>query len=149
MGVPVNLHQSLRDQNLRHEGLYGNAGRPPQSGPKADRRQLRNRALDLILGAAVIGLCLPLLLVAALATVLCNRCVVFKTVSRVTDRGRAIAVLNFRLNRTKIGDRKHVNGFSRFLMRSRLVALPEIINVLTGELSFFDPDSAAPSLFDA
>ena len=39
------------------------------------------------------------------------------------------------------------NRYDRFFVRTRLANLPEILNVVTSELSFFNPDTVRPSLF--
>ncbi|MFT6580550.1 MAG: sugar transferase [Alphaproteobacteria bacterium] len=112
-------------------------------------RHLRHRALDIAAVLIIFVLLLPLLIVVAGFTLFCNGVMVFKKVSRVTGAGRAVAVLNFRLKQSASNAGHCANGHSRFLARSRLVALPELFNVLSGELSFFDPTGARPALFSA
>ena len=107
----------------------------------------RHRVLDITAVVVMVVVLLPLLIVVAAFTLCCNGARIFKKVSRVTRAGRAVAVLNFRLKRSASNAQRLANGHSRFLARSRLVALPELFNVLSGELSFFDPTGARPALF--
>ena len=114
-----------------------------------EAHRFRHRALDIAAVLVMFVVFLPLLIVVAVCTLCFNDVNVFKKVSRVTRTGRAVAVLNFRLKRSATNARQFANGLSRFLVRSRLVALPELFNVLSGELSFFDPAGARPALFSA
>ncbi len=109
----------------------------------------RNRVFDLLAGSILFVFILPSLILAVLATLLCHRRPIFKQISRARKDGRVVTILNFRLEQPPVGATRTVGRYNRFLVRSRLVALPEIINIMTGELSLFDPDGARPSLFAA
>jgi lipopolysaccharide/colanic/teichoic acid biosynthesis glycosyltransferase len=100
------------------------------------------RVFDALTGTILFLFLSPMLLLAAITTLICNRCWVFKKVFRAKTDGRVVSVFNFRL-------KQPINRYNYFLVRSRLVALPEIINVITGELSLFDPNGVTPSLFVA
>lgn len=109
----------------------------------------RNRALDILTGSILFMFLAPSMIMAALTTLLFNRGRVFTKLSRAKKDGRVVSVLNYQSERPAVGATRTVDRYNRFLVCSRLVALPEIINVVTGELSLFDPDGVRPSLFAA
>ncbi|MBT5107183.1 MAG: hypothetical protein HOM25_00755 [Rhodospirillaceae bacterium] len=109
----------------------------------------RDRALDILTGSILFMFLAPSMALAALTTLLFNRGRVFTKLSRAKKDGRVVSVLNYQNERPAVGATRAIDRYNRFLVYSRLVALPEIINVVTGELSLFDPDGVRPSLFAA
>jgi lipopolysaccharide/colanic/teichoic acid biosynthesis glycosyltransferase len=73
---------------------------------------------------------------------------VFFVQPRVGHRGRIFELIKFRTMREapqgnfaswSLGDQARVTGFGRFLRSSHLDELPQLINVLRGEMSFIGP----------
>jgi lipopolysaccharide/colanic/teichoic acid biosynthesis glycosyltransferase len=101
------------------------------------------RTLDLCAGLALLALFFPSILLIASVTMAFNQGHGFRKVSRMARNGRMVTVLNFHAS-----NRSNSSGaFNEFLVNSRLSKLPEIVNVVTGELSFFNSDFAKPAFF--
>jgi lipopolysaccharide/colanic/teichoic acid biosynthesis glycosyltransferase len=103
----------------------------------------RMRIFDLLAATALLMLFLPTMAVVALMTMVCNGGGAFRRISRKSQNGRTVTVLNFQCENV----RRNETPFNRLLVDTGLVALPEFFNVLTGDLSFFDPEAAHPSIF--
>jgi sugar transferase (PEP-CTERM system associated) len=113
------------------------------------------RALDI--GISVVGLVLavPLLLIVAMAVKLTSAGPALYTQERVGLQGRLFMVWKFRSMRqdaeaqtgpvwaSKAGDPR-VTSIGRFLRRSRLDELPQLWNVLVGDMSFVGPRPERP-----
>ena len=101
------------------------------------------RALDLCAGVILVILFFPSMVLLALTTMAFNKGRGFRRVSKVTQDGHFVTVLNFHAS-----NRSDSSGFfNRFMVNSRLAKLPEIFNVVTGELSLFNSAYAKPALF--
>lgn len=107
------------------------------------------RLLDVLTAAAVLALSLPLCLFAALAVKLGSRGPVFFSQERVGLYGRSLRVIKFR---TMVLDAEansgptlsedndpRVTGVGRFLRRTRVDEIPQLWNVLRGEMSLVGP----------
>lgn len=107
------------------------------------------RVSDIISSALILLLTLPLMLITALAVKLESRGPVFYRQERVGLNGRPFQVIKFRSMRTdaekdgkprwasKNDDR--VTRVGRFIRRVRIDELPQLINVLKGEMSMVGP----------
>jgi len=112
------------------------------------------RALDILLSAIGLLLALPLMLLVALALRYTSPGPVFYHQRRVGRDGRIFTIHKFRSMRTDAekgtgavwsseGDPR-VTPVGRFLRRSRLDEIPQLWNVLKGDMSFVGPRPERP-----
>ena len=111
------------------------------------------RALDLAASAAVLLVAGPALLAAMLAVKLDDRGPVFYRQTRVTQGGREFRILKLRTMRVdaeRFGavwaaeKDPRITRIGRFLRRTRLDELPQLVNVLKGDMSFVGPRPERP-----
>lgn len=108
-------------------------------------QRIAKRALDIVLSVILGVLTAPIMIVAAIAIKLEDGGPVFYKQGRATINGRVFQVLKLRTmkendNRssaTKDDDRITKTG--KFLRRTRIDEIPQIYNVLKGEMSFVGP----------
>jgi sugar transferase (PEP-CTERM system associated) len=117
-------------------------------------RRFVKRALDVLAAAILLLFAAPIMLVAALVIFLeSGRPIIFRQ-ERVGLGGRTFMLLKFRSMRTdaekdgvprwaSTGDPR-VTQFGRFMRRTRIDELPQIFNVLKGEMSFVGPRPERP-----
>ena len=107
------------------------------------RVQMR-RVADVLIACALLALTVPLLLLIALALKLESPGPVLRRHSCIGQGGRRFQILNFRT----IADDpegslplwlRQPTPLGHFLRLSRIEALPQLINVLRGEMSMIDP----------
>ncbi|MBT2133565.1 sugar transferase [Croceibacterium sp. LX-88] len=116
------------------------------------------RAIDLIVSTlALVALCLPMLAIAGLIRFTSAGPAIFKH-SRVGYRGEPFIVFKFRtMKQSKCDndDREsqitlaadpRITALGRFLRETRLDELPQLINVLKGEMSLIGPRPEAQAL---
>ncbi len=107
------------------------------------------RALDITASLLLLVLTLPTLLLAAVAIKLDSKGPVLYRQERVGRRGQIFRIAKFRTMRVdaeqgcgpqwaSVGDPR-VTRVGRFLRRMRIDELPQILNVLRGEMSFVGP----------
>jgi sugar transferase (PEP-CTERM system associated) len=116
------------------------------------------RAFDLVLSLAGLVVGLPVMLVVALLVRVTSRGPVFYHQERVGLNGRTFSVHKFRSMRIDaeavsgpVWSAKHderVTPIGRFLRRARLDELPQLWNVLGGEMSFVGPRPERPVFVD-
>jgi lipopolysaccharide/colanic/teichoic acid biosynthesis glycosyltransferase len=123
-------------------------------------RFLRNRYRQLRpsvdFGIALVGLMFasPLFLIAGLITKICSPGPVFYIQARVGKDGRVFNIIKFRTmcvnaesqtgpTWTKENDTR-ITGFGRILRKTHLDELPQLINVLKGEMSIIGPRPERP-----
>lgn len=98
------------------------------------------RFLDLALIVLALPLVLPVLLLTAVAVMLFLGLPVFFVQERAGRGGRPFRIVKFRTMRTGTGtDAERLTRFGRFLRTSSLDELPELWNVLKGEMSLVGP----------
>jgi Undecaprenyl-phosphate glucose phosphotransferase len=122
---------------------------PVSGAPSNERRALVKRAQDLIVGSLALALGLPLMLLIALAIKLDSRGPVFFRQRRHGFNNEEILVWKFRSMRPTTDpcagvrqvsvDDARVTRVGRFIRRTSLDELPQLINVLKGEMSLVGP----------
>jgi lipopolysaccharide/colanic/teichoic acid biosynthesis glycosyltransferase len=116
------------------------------------------RAIDLLIAALALLLFAPFLLVAALAIKLDSRGSVFYRQRRVGLGGREFEMLKLRtmvVGSDPVGygtavtrDDQRVTRVGRFLRRTSLDEVPNLINVLRGEMAIVGPRPTIPAQVD-
>jgi sugar transferase (PEP-CTERM system associated) len=113
------------------------------------------RAMDIAIAAAGLLLLLPLMLIIAAAVRLTSSGPALYLQRRVGQHGRVFTVRKFRSMQqdaealtgpvwaSKNGDPR-ITVFGQFLRRARLDELPQLWNVLTGDMSFVGPRPERP-----
>ena len=119
---------------------------------------LIKRAFDLLLAACVLLVTAPLLPLVALAIRLDSPGPIFFRQSRVGRGGKLFRIVKFRSMRQNAEamtgavwaqkDDPRITRVGRFIRRSRLDELPQLWNVLRGDMSFVGPRPERPE-FDA
>jgi len=109
------------------------------------------RVLDVVLGSLLMLLSLPVVAVLGLAITRDGGPLLFRQV-RIGERGRPITIYKLRTMRKGSGaaarwsssDDPRVTPVGRFLRRSHLDELPQLVNVLRGEMSLVGPRPEQP-----
>lgn len=113
------------------------------------------RLLDLVFGLLLLVLCAPLILLISLAILLESRGGVFFVQPRLGQGGRHFGLIKFRTLRRKpstgdvsgshmalTGKDHDITAVGGFLRRSGLNELPQLINIISGSMSFVGPRPA-------
>jgi sugar transferase (PEP-CTERM system associated) len=118
-------------------------------GFQLDRARLvLKRLFDIVVASLLLLLTLPVTLLAALAIKLDSRGPIFYRQERVGLRGAPFAVLKFRSMRVDAekdgpvwarAKDNRVTAIGGFLRKSRIDEIPQVINVLKGDMSFIGP----------
>ena len=111
------------------------------------------RLIDLVVAGALLTLAAPLMLLVALAIRVESPGPILVRENCIGLRGRRFQMLKFRTVRhdpdrsVPLWNRKPtpLGGVLRF---TRIEALPQLINVIRGEMSIVDPDGRSPSFLD-
>jgi exopolysaccharide biosynthesis polyprenyl glycosylphosphotransferase len=117
-----------------------------------DARQPIKRFFDVLLGSVALICALPVMALIALALRLAGTREVLFRQERVGAGGRRFVLLKFRTMRTGAAapfvqarqDDPRVTGIGRWLRRSSLDELPQLINVIRGDMSLVGPRPHAP-----
>src|SRR5215470_5323447 len=113
-----------------------------------------NRFADVLIASAVLVLTLPLLFVVSLAIKWDSAGPVLEREVCVGCRGRRFQVLRFRTTVHAPDDprsawsRREVTTFGVFLRYTRIDHLPQLLNVLRGDMSLVDVDGRSPSFLE-
>ena len=111
------------------------------------------RLIDLVVAGALLTLAAPLMLLVALAIRLESPGPILVRESCIGLGGRRFQMLKFR---TMVHDpegtlpswARRPTQIGEFLRYSRIECLPQLINVLRGEISIVDADHSSPSFLD-
>ena len=104
------------------------------------------RSGDRFIACVLLALTLPLMLITAVAIRLESAGPVLERRTRIGAGGRQFQMLSFRTTAQRAGQIRPVwqaTQLGHFLRSTRIDALPQLINVLRGEMSLFET-----SLFD-
>ncbi len=108
---------------------------------------------DVVISCAAITFSLPLMGVIALTIKLHSRGPVLVREDRRVAAGRRIQVLKFRTTAHRHREstaeaQEYLTAIGEFLYYTRLVDLPQLINVLRGDMSLTDAAGVHPDFFD-
>jgi exopolysaccharide biosynthesis polyprenyl glycosylphosphotransferase len=114
---------------------------------------LFKRAADLILSLLIFLVTWPFWLIISLIIKLESRGPIFFVQTRAGERGKEFRMIKFRTMKTENNDHSptqdgdhRVTRFGSFLRKTRLDELPQIINIIKGEMSFVGPRPEQPIL---
>jgi exopolysaccharide biosynthesis polyprenyl glycosylphosphotransferase len=117
-------------------------------------RSFVKRVFDLVVAMALLVLTLPITAITALLIAIESGAPVIYRQDRIGHHGKTFTVLKFRSMRKdaeKDGqpewaqtDDARVTALGRFLRHSRIDELPQLINVLKGDMSFVGPRPERP-----
>ena len=144
-----------------HVGTPRGRARQPKT-QSTQRRDVRSRswstpkrALDVVLSVLILAVMLPVSAVVALAILLESRGPVLYRAERVGKGGRRFRMLKFRKMHAHAGGLKLTTSddvrFTRvggLLARSKLDELPQLLNVLRGEMSLIGPRPEDPGFVE-
>lgn len=138
------IHYHLQDLLSPWQGI----------GPSPSQRLVK-RLFDLGLALTLLALLLPVILITACAARLDTGASGFFLQERVGRRGRPFRVIKIRTMRpvegttvTTLGDPR-ITRLGGWLRRSKLDELPQLFNVLAGQMSFVGPRPDVPGFADA
>jgi lipopolysaccharide/colanic/teichoic acid biosynthesis glycosyltransferase len=111
------------------------------------------RLADVVIACAILAITLPLMVIVALAIKLENPGPIWDRHSCIGRGGRRFQMLKFR---TIVHDPEHTipvwaqkpTQIGRFLRHTRIEALPQLFNVLRGEMTLIDGDVFSPTFLD-
>jgi lipopolysaccharide/colanic/teichoic acid biosynthesis glycosyltransferase len=111
------------------------------------------RLTDLVIAGVVLVVTSPLMLFVALAISREGPGSIFERQTCIGRGGRRFQMLKFR---TMVPDPEHTNPvwarkttqIGEFLRYSRIERLPQLFNVLRGEMSLVDPEGSSPSFLE-
>jgi len=139
---------------LRHVNIHDTPLIELSRNPNEPLERFLKRTLDLFLSGLGVLVCLPLAILIALAIKLTSLGPVFYLQERVGYAGRVFKVIKFR---TMIDGAEELSGetyaqendpratgVGRLLRRFRLDEIPQLLNVLRGEMSFVGPRPERP-----
>ncbi|WP_198471550.1 sugar transferase [Acetomicrobium sp. S15 = DSM 107314] len=143
------MEKQREDRTLMAQGA---AQREPDVAPYA--LSLTKRAMDILLATAGLIISSPLWLIIAIAIILDDGLPVLYTQERVGLNGRIFKLYKFRsMVRNAEGltgpvlansDDPRVTRVGRFLRRTALDELPQLLNIFLGDLSFVGPRPERP-----
>lgn len=162
--LPVPVHLSAFTETFAFDGGGGLV--MMADGTFSARRRITKRALDLALGSAALVLAAPVMALAAVAIKIDGPGPVLFRQPRSGFNERTVEVLKFRTMRHEAADvaaarvvrraDDRVTSVGRILRRTSIDELPQLFNVLRGELSLVGPRphavgavSASQEAFDA
>ncbi len=109
------------------------------------------RILDIAMATVLLIPCALVFPVVALAIKISDRGVIFYTTKRVGQFNRPVDIIKFRTmtgtddGNTTLNSKLQVTRLGRFLRKTRIDELPQLVNVLKGDLSFIGPRPELPA----
>ncbi|MDD4900569.1 MAG: sugar transferase [Patescibacteria group bacterium] len=108
---------------------------------------------DFIFALIILIITLPFWLIIAIAIKLESRGPIFFIMDRAGHNNKIFRLIKFRTMREEGNDRSptrardsRITKFGRFLRKTRIDELPQVINILRGEMSFVGPRPERPEL---
>jgi len=149
---------AMRRAEGRVDSTRANALNLLMSVPRVPVADALRRLLDILVSTTLLVLLSPILLAVSLAVVLDSGFPVLYRQGRVGRKGRLFPVLKFRTMRADAeqtsgpvfaseGDPR-VTRVGRFLRRYRLDELPQLLNVLVGQMALVGPRPERPHFFN-
>lgn len=120
-------------------------------------RAVWKRLFDLVVSLTMVAVTWPLMLLAAISVIVDSRGPILYRQVRVGENGRAFRVLKFRsmtVDAEKDGAQwaqkndARVTRFGGFMRQYRIDELPQLFNVLKGEMSFVGPRPERPEFVE-
>jgi len=112
-------------------------------------RDRSRRLADLVIAVALIAFTLPLLAIVALAIKCDSRGPVLDRRERIRLRGGRFIALKFRTTvREQPGHGAQITRVGGFLRYTRFDKLPQLVNVVRGEMSAIEADPECPFFLD-
>lgn len=121
-------------------------------------QRMLKRGFDIVTSLLVLGFTLPVTIMAAIAIFACDGGPIFYRQERVGQHGKIFRLLKFRSMRVdaeKDGVARwaaqadsRVTPVGRFLRLTRIDEIPQIYNVLRGEMSFIGPRPERPAIVE-
>ena len=122
--------------------------------PPSEAYTLIKRAFDIILALTMITILLPLLLFTSLLIKLTSKGPIFYSQERVGMGGQTFQIFKFRsmVNNAEaatgpvfaIENDSRITSFGRFMRKTRIDELPQLLNILKGDMSFVGPRPERP-----
>ncbi len=116
-------------------------------------KKMLKRAFDVSASSVMLVVCLPVFAASALIIKLDSRGPVFYRQVRVGENGKVFEIIKFRSMREDAeedgpawaaADDRRVTRSGRFMRKSRIDELPQLLNVLKGDMSFVGPRPERP-----
>lgn len=111
---------------------------------KSDVYSILKRSMDIILGFILFVISLIFYPFVFLAIKIDDRGAIFFRQKRIGQGGKEIEIIKFRS--MPEGDHKTPTKVGKFLRKSRIDELPQIINIIKGDLSLIGPRPEVPAL---
>ena len=132
------------------------SSRAPAETPESDRVGAGlPRGVEVVLSGALLAVAAPVLAVAAAAIALTSRGPVLFRQTRVGRGGRPLTLIKLRTMRAASGgpsvtskDDPRITGVGRLLRKTKIDELPELWNVLRGDLALVGPRPEVPEYVD-
>lgn len=125
---------------------------------QAVMRRGEKRLFDLVASLILLTITLPIMLVTALLIFLESGAPIFYTQQRVGLRGRCFSVIKFRSMRQDAEvdgkavwaskEDSRVTRIGKFIRKTRIDELPQLLNVLKGDMSFVGPRPERPQFVE-
>lgn len=146
------MHEVLAGQCNSSPGRYGAGSTAPRIFADAGAAMFK-RSFDILFSLTALVLLLPLLLILACCVAITSPGGAFFRQTRMGKGGRDFGLLKFRTMRIgseakgqlTIGGRDpRVTGVGYFLRKTKLDELPQLLNVLVGDMSVVGPRPEVP-----
>lgn len=148
------VDQEVPDSNAMAGGAVADLRPPPEAPvPRGIYVDVLKPAIDFVLALALLIVLAPLMVFVAAAVRLDSPGPALFTQERVGRGGRLFRIYKFRSMRagaggpvlTQVGDPR-ITRVGRIIRRTSLDELPQLFNILRGEMSFIGPRPEVPSI---